>query len=364
MSDIRLPYIPILEILSAPPANSIPEGIRLMGASLEWPETQGEGVKVAVLDTGRPNHPDITVADALDLTGTHPDDKHGHQTHVMGTIGANGGIKGMAPKCGMYSVKVLTDNGGGDWDTIINKGINWCIANKMDIISMSLGGSRPPNHMELHKAVQKAEAAGILMIAAAGNMGLDFKETVMYPAVWPEVMAVTAVDFSKQRADFTSTGREAELCAPGVEIYSTHLNGQYVKLSGTSMACPHITGAAALIIAKLRKRGLPATPQMVRWAMKLYADDIGIPGWDEVFGYGFFSFGRVDKADVVRPKIEMWIDNPVAMVEGKPRQIDPLNNNVAPRLLEGRTMTPSRFVAETLGANVAWDGTQRKVTIW
>lgn len=350
------PSPPILAILNTVPS-PIPDGVRLIGAPLEWDETQGEGVKVAVLDTGRPNHPDIKVAGAIDLTNTHPDDKNGHGSHVMGTIGADGNIKGVALRCEQYSVKVIGDNGEGDWRWV-EQGINWAVDNKMDIISMSLGGSLPANYLTLHEAIKLADAAGILLVAAAGNMGLDYDETIMYPAVWPEVMAVTAVDFSKQRADFTSTGSEAELCAPGVDIYSTHLNGQYVKLSGTSMACPHITGAAALIIAKLRKRGLPATPQMVRWGMKLYADDLGIPGWDKVFGYGFFSFGRYEKADVVSPKIEMWIDKPIAYVDGQPFTMD-----APPHIKNSRTFIPARFASEALGRKVDWNAIERKVTI-
>jgi subtilisin family serine protease len=359
--EIKLPYFEIINIQSVTP-EPIPYGVQMIGAPLEWPETKGKGVKVAVLDTGRPNHPDITVAGAVDFTAAGVDDRQGHGSHVAGTIAANGRIKGVAPECELYAVKVLGDKGNGQYDWLI-QGIRWSIDNGMNVISMSLGASKPPDS-RLHDVIHEAYTDGITLVVAAGNMGEFGSGTVLYPAVYPECMAVTAVDVEKKNPLWSSKGIEAELAAAGVEVYSTWLNGQYALLSGTSMACPHITGAVALMIAKRRIRGLPVKPDLVRDSMAVYAEDVGPVGRDELHGYGVFSFGRFDAADTVQPrKIELWIDNPQARVDSKVVQVDPYNVNVAPRIIEGRTMVPARFVAENLGANVGWEEKQRKVTI-
>ncbi|MDI6790927.1 MAG: S8 family serine peptidase, partial [Thermodesulfobacteriota bacterium] len=199
--DVSLPYFKFLDIMAtAPPP--IPYGVKMIAAELEWPETKGKGVKVCALDTGKPNHPDIKVAGAVDFTGTGLDDKHGHSTHVCGIIAANGKIKGVAPECELYSAKVLNDKGQGSY-VWVTQAVRWCIENKMDVISMSLGGSKPADDT-LHSALRDAYAAGITIVVAAGNLGEFGKDTVLYPAVYEECLATTAVDMEKKRPEFSS----------------------------------------------------------------------------------------------------------------------------------------------------------------
>ncbi|WP_106768773.1 S8 family serine peptidase [Paenibacillus faecalis] len=215
---------------------------------LDKQHTKGKDIKVAVLDTGVSNHPDLRVAGGVNIVNGTSDyiDDNGHGTHVAGTIAAlenNQGIVGIAPNVDLYSVKVLGSDGTGTYTQVI-EGIQWAIDNKMNIISMSFTGAEDSE--SLHRAIKEAEAAGIMMVAAAGNKGLG-NDTVMYPASYPEVISVGATTKSNDRANLSSTGEELDIVAPGVDIRSTTKNGSYGNMSGTSMAVPHVVGAAAVI---------------------------------------------------------------------------------------------------------------------
>ncbi|MFC7677827.1 S8 family serine peptidase [Paenibacillus sp. GCM10028914] len=215
---------------------------------LDKQNNKGKGIKVAVLDTGVSNHPDLRITGGINIvngTSNYVDD-NGHGTHVAGTIAAlenNQGIVGIAPNADLYSVKVLGSDGTGTYTQVI-EGIQWAIDHKMDIISMSFTGAE--NSEALHKAIKEAEASGIILVAAAGNKGLG-KDTVMYPASYPEVISVGATTKSNDRANLSSTGENLDIVAPGVDIRSTTKNGSYGNMSGTSMAVPHVVGAAAVI---------------------------------------------------------------------------------------------------------------------
>lgn len=354
MSDgFRVPDYVVVQDASAPPAQ-IPYGVRMIGAPLEWPETRGEGIKVAVIDTGRPAHPDISVAGAVDFSGTGPFDRRGHSAHCCGIIAANGKITGVAPGVEMYTLKVFADSGGAVQGAIA-RALDWCVSAGMDIISMSLGG--PSDDQSIRQAVKRCYDAGIVMVAAAGNYGRDYG--VMYPAKYPEVLAVAAVNLDKLPGDFSAYGMELDLAAAGVDVWSTWLSGGYVQLSGTSMACPHIAGAAAILQAKAKKRlGRRLTPEEMRVALDLYAEDLGVPGRDERYGCGVFSFGRLENADVIHREIKMWVGRNDYLVDGQQKMMD-----TVPFIREGRTFTPARYVAEALGAEVSWDERDRCVTI-
>lgn len=245
----------------------------------------GQGVKLAVFDTGIDlGHEDLNIAggtsfvgienieqentldsvsddvyqdrDAASIEAVAEDesvlsvegmgnyaDDNGHGTHVAGIISAllnNNGVAGVAPEAGLYSVKVLDGSGEGSYSQVI-AGIDWAIENGMKVVCMSFGGSQSSQAME--QAMQKAYDSGILLVAAAGNSG-----EIQYPAKYPSVIAVGAVDQSNQRALFSSTGPEMELMAPGMGIESTLPGNSYGEMSGTSTAAPHVAGAAALMI--------------------------------------------------------------------------------------------------------------------
>ncbi|ETI70455.1 intracellular serine protease, partial [Neobacillus vireti LMG 21834] len=178
-------------------------------------------------------------------------DYNGHGTHVAGTMAATAndlGVIGVAPEANLLIVKVLDKQGSGQYEWIIN-GIYYAIEQQVDIISMSLGG--PADVPELHEAIQKAVASGILVVCAAGNEGdgRDSTNELSYPAAYNEVISVGATGLGRQISDFSNSNEEVDLVAPGENILSTFLNGNYAKLSGTSMATPHVSGALALIKA-------------------------------------------------------------------------------------------------------------------
>ncbi|MGN1401585.1 MAG: S8 family peptidase [Bacillus sp. (in: firmicutes)] len=237
---------------------SIPGGIELIQAPAVWDKTEGEGITVAVLDTGcDDSHPDLKERVKGGRNFTNDDrgnqdiymDYNGHGTHVAGTIAATKdgtGVTGAAPKADLLIVKVLNKNGSGQYAWII-KGIEYAIEQKVDIISMSLGG--PQDVPELHKAIQKATREGILVVCAAGNDGDgdDTTDELAYPGCYNEVISVGAVDLQRRSSRFTNSHNELDLVAPGEKIKSTYLGGKYASLSGTSMATPHVSGALALI---------------------------------------------------------------------------------------------------------------------
>lgn len=229
----------------------IPWGVERVGAEKVWSRTKGERVRVAVLDSGIDlEHPDLVnnIKGGINILNPaqRPMDENGHGTHVAGTIAAednNSGVVGVAPLTELYGVKMLNRDGEGTLAGII-KGLQWCIANRIRVANLSIGTSK--NSIALRMAVQRAYRAGLIIISAAGNEGTP--NSITYPAAYPEVVTVGAIDKQDQLTNFSSRGPELTVVAPGSGIYSTYLDGAYVSLSGTSMAAPHVTGLTALLL--------------------------------------------------------------------------------------------------------------------
>lgn len=261
-----------------------------------WKRSRGDGVRVAVLDTGIDEaHPDLIDAldDARDFTRSRsgPIDRHGHGTHTAGTIAArqNGvGVIGLAPQCRLLVGKVLGDDGGGSTASVA-AGIDWACDSGADIISLSLGSPEPER--ELLSAVERAAAKGKFIIAAAGNDGRD--ESVNYPARWRDTIAVAAVDSDGRLSRFSSRGPEVDIAAPGENILSTWLRSGYARLSGTSMATPFVAGVVALAIAAHRQADRIATPlctvHQLREHLARTATDAGPSGKDPGYGWGLIN---------------------------------------------------------------------------
>ena len=281
-------------------AQIIPWGVAKIRASEVWPSgDMGMEIRVCIIDTGITyNHPDLkdNYKGGFNFVNNTPDplDDNGHGTHVAGTIAAMDndiGVVGVAPKASIYSLKSLDNNGSGSYSNII-AAIQWSIDNNMQIVSMSFGGSSYSKALE--DICNAAYNGGILLVAAAGNNGGDgSKDTVGYPAKYNSVIAVAATDSSDARASFSSVGAEVEVAAPGVSIPSTvPTSGTkysdpsgYKSLSGTSMACPHASGTAALVM----KKDPNLANADVRKILSNTSVDLGAPGRDV-----FFGFGRID----------------------------------------------------------------------
>jgi subtilisin len=281
---------------------------------------------VAVIDTGiNSTHPDLNVAGGRNFAtffspNNNYEDGHGHGTHVAGTIAAldnSNGAVGVAPGAKLYGVKVLSNSGTGYQSWII-KGIDWVTGRKAEfndgsgdgdpgidfaVANMSLGGSGTDGSCgsnAYHKAICNSVAAGVTYTVAAGNSNADFQNFV--PATYSEVLTVTAVSDSDgfpggkgaapscragEKDDYAATfsnyatlasDQNHTIAAPGVCIYSTWKSGGYNTISGTSMASPHIAGAAALYKAK----NPTATPAQVMTALRgdaeLWAPSNGFTG--------------------------------------------------------------------------------------
>ena len=278
-----------------PPPETLPWGVDRIDADLVWDSNgdlyidsganAGGGVKVAVLDTGIDlDHPDLADNIKGNYNAINPtksgDDDNGHGTHVAGIIaGVDNaiGVLGVAPEAHLYAVKVLNRTGSGYFSDII-EGLQWCVENGIQVVNMSLGSRS--NVQSFHDAITATYGAGITLVAAAGNSGPG-DNTVEYPAKYPEVIAVSATDSSDSIAYFSSRGPEVDLAAPGVSINSTYKGGSYKVLSGTSMASPHVAGAAALVISA----GVTG-PDAVKERLTSKATDLGGSGFDSLFGHG------------------------------------------------------------------------------
>lgn len=227
----------------------IPWGVDRVEAPTAWDYSTGEGVKVAILDSGVDiDHPDLddnlAGCENFIYRWQNCDDDNGHGTHVAGIIAAednNFGVAGVAPKARIDALKVLNSRGRGYLSDVL-EALDWAIANNAQVINMSLGTSS--DITSFREAIEKVHAAGITQVSSAGNSG-PAADSVTYPARYPEVIAVAATDVNNNVPSWSSRG-EIDLAAPGVEIYSTYRGGGYRNMSGTSMSAPHVTGVVAL----------------------------------------------------------------------------------------------------------------------
>lgn len=317
-----------------------------------WSVTAGEGVVVAVVDTGvayedyqeiiqlnpRKSKVVASYAQAPDLAQTafvqgydfvnddeHPNDDEGHGTHVAGTIAQstnnNLGVAGVAPGCSIMPVKVLDSGGSGSYADIAD-GIIFAANNGAQVINMSLGG--PVGSITLEDACAHAYYAGVTIVCSSGN---DGSPTIIgYPAAYDAYcIAVGATRYDEAVAYYSNGGASLDLTAPGGDInidqngdgyvdgvlQQTHDGSDYTSFSywfyqGTSMAAPHVSGVAALVVAA----GTATTPDEVREALQATAEDKGTDGWDSAYGHGI-----VDAAAAVA-YLAVPNDPPVAAAGG------------------------------------------------
>ncbi|WP_135854539.1 S8 family serine peptidase [Halorussus salinus] len=241
-------------------AQTLPWGIDRVDA--DNVAASGSGADVAIIDTGIDgNHPDLEAnlgagAQAVACSSYSAEctyswgDDNGHGTHCAGTAGAVDnyeGVVGVGDGITLHAVKVLGSSGGGSYSDIA-AGIEYVADQGWEVGSLSLGGSASST---VRSAVQYADDRGVTLVAAAGNSG-PCTDCVGYPAAYPETIAVSSTNDYDGLSSFSSTGPEVDIAAPGSDIYSTYVGGGYQTLSGTSMACPHVAGAAGI----LRSQGL------------------------------------------------------------------------------------------------------------
>ena len=266
-------------------------GIFAIGADRVWSTTTGAGVIVAVVDSGSGPHPDLadnlllgrSIFGLVESQDGSDIDASGHGSHVAGIIAAaaNNGIggSGVAPNAKILPIKVLDQAGQGDARDVA-AGVRYAADNGAKVINLSLGGATESS--SLTQAIAYANDKGALVVAAAGNGGAADKPK--WPASLDLTLAVTAVDQSNSATSFDQRGDYIDIAAPGANVVST-AKGDYVTLSGTSMAAGFVAGAAALLFAAEPR----VTNAQVRDILLRTATDIGDPGRDLTFGFGLIN---------------------------------------------------------------------------
>lgn len=254
-----------------------------------WDISKGRAdVVIAVIDTGIDlKHPEFQgkLAPGYNVLNktNRPQDDNGHGTHVSGIIAANTnngeGIAGIAWNNKIMPIKGIgSDGSGSSFD--IAQGIIWATDHGAKVINMSVGNYHPSN--VLHDAIKYAFRKNVVMVAASGN---DHTSQPSFPAAYPEVLSVAAVDWNGQQAEFSNFGSYIDVAAPGVDIASTYTQSDYASLSGTSMACPHVAGLAGLI----RSLNPDLSNTEVMKIMRNATRDAGPLGWDHNYGYGIID---------------------------------------------------------------------------
>lgn len=307
LDDLDVELTSLRDFLQQSPNEAFDWGHKAMGLDKISGQWRGQGVRVGVIDSGLENqHEDITGFDGRDFTqgATQPEhswqqDAIGHGSHVTGTIAAlhnQRGIKAFAPESEVHALKVFP---GGRISDLI-RSLSYCITKNIDIVNMSLGINS--HSLLLEQKINEATEAGVACFAAAGNSAGE----ILYPAAFQNVMAVAAIGkfgtfpensyhqkqvgehkqgdyFTARFTCFEGERARIDVCAPGVAITSSVPSGtaSYAAWDGTSMACPHVAGLAALVLeAKPEIRNLPRNRQRVEALFQAIKDscrDLGLP---------------------------------------------------------------------------------------
>lgn len=264
-----------------------------VGAPTAWDTTTGSSaVTIAVVDSGvQANHPDLAgrVLAGYDFANNDadPSDDNGHGTAVAGVAAAKGndgiGTAGAAWNVAILPVKTMSASGSGSYSAIAN-GINYAADQGAKIINLSLGGTA--SSTTLQSAVSYAWNKGSVLVAAAGNNGTS---TTVYPAAYPNVVAVSATTVSDTLASFSSYGSFVDLSAPGQDITAPWINSGYVTISGTSFSSPLTAGVAALALS----RNPALSNGQIASLLTANTDDLGAAGYDTFFGSGRLNAAKV-----------------------------------------------------------------------
>lgn len=276
-----------------------PGAVPLGGGLLEWLGIQGDnsawgaGVRIAVLDTGVTSHPAfssmLSWVNLVDLPGD-PSAQNGHGTAVASVIIGNDRLTpGVAPGSEIFSIRIANDLGQSD-SFLLAQGIIAAVDGGAQLINISMGSFGDSSLVR--SAIEYARTAGALIIAASGNNGLD---RVTYPAANPGVIAVGSVDALGNHLDFSNTGTQLALSAPGFGVNAAWTGDQAASVSGTSFSAPIVTGAIAALMSQPGVAKL--TAQQASNLLFAYLNDGGEAGSDPALGAGMPDLGRVLNRD-------------------------------------------------------------------
>lgn len=254
-------------------------------------------VRVAIIDTGIDmQHPDLVnqIVDTIDVfTEEQMIDRQGHGTHTAGIIAAQPNTavqsRGICTTCQIVAIKAINDDGYGS-DVTVAQGIDHAIEAKAVVINLSIGSvSDAP---AIKAAIERAIAADILIVAAAGNNTQTTAENI-FPAAYPGVLGVSAVDKDDQIASFAIKSTGIDIVAPGIDIFNTSPFGDgYSIEQGTSTAAPQVTATAAMVRAIRPELNAVQTQEL----LLMHTIDLGRPGYDTTYGYGLLNVRGVLQA--------------------------------------------------------------------
>lgn len=277
LADPEIKYVELDQLVTFS-SDTVTWNVQKVKAETAWENVTGEGVKVAILDSGIAPHVDLTIEGGISVISDDYTDVLGHGTQVAGVLSAitnDEGLKGVSHDIELYAVKITDSSSGSLSDAIA--GLQWAMDNHMNIVVMSFGFDA---YSQIFKEkVKQATAQGMILVGAAGNNG---EEKILYPAAYSDVIAVGATDQANERAGFSNYGYPLELVAPGTEINTTTLDEGYAIVSGTSFAVPHVAGVAALI----KQLHPELNNTQIRGKLRNDAVDLGTEGRDAQHGFG------------------------------------------------------------------------------
>ncbi len=300
--------LPTVALASDDPFFEQQWALEAIGAEAAWSQGRGAGITIAIIDTGVDlDHPDLAdkIVSGASFVGGTTQDSNGHGTHLAGLAAAstgNGeGVAGVAPDARIMPVKVLDSEGVGDLAKVV-AGIEFAADNGADVINLSLGEKSSSQSPAFTRALRYAWDQGVIPVVAAGNSGSTSSFTD------EPVLVVTATTSADTRPDYASAVGNAQwgMAAPGGDgdeeslandecdfdaaIVSTYADDGFACLVGTSMAVPHVAGAAAVL------RGMGFSPQQTVDQLLATSDDVGAAGRDATFGAGRLNLARAVQA--------------------------------------------------------------------
>jgi hypothetical protein len=345
--SVQLNFIHFLQQAKKPATEG--DAAQYAVAQLRLPQAhalvRGMNVTIAVIDSGvDAKHPELanSVADSFDALGSS-EGPHTHGTGIAGAIVAHARLMGSAPEARLLVIRAFGKGSKGPESTsyVILRGLSYAAEHGAQIINMSFAGPKDPL---IERGIAATAARGILMVAAAGNAGA--KSPPLYPAAYPNVIAVSGTDAQERLFAASNRGNHIAVAAPGADIFLPAPDDKYQITSGTSFSAAYVSGVAALML----ERNPALNPSEIRAILTKTARDLGAPGRDDQFGAGEADAFAAVTAAAAAPAV------PLASVSGKPASEktpapDPSADNAS--VSRALNDSPPAMAAEKSAANAA-----------
>ena len=345
--SVQLNFIHVLQQAKKPATEG--DAAQYAVAQLRLPQAhalvRGMNVTIAVIDSGvDAKHPELanSVADSFDALGSS-EGPHLHGTGIAGAIAAHARLMGSAPEARLLAIRAFGKGSKGPESTsyVILRGLNYAVEHGAQIINMSFAGPKDPL---IERGIAATAARGILMVAAAGNAGA--KSPPLYPAAYPNVIAVSGTDAQEKLFPASNRGSHIALAAPGADVFLPAPDEKYQITSGTSFSAAYVSGVAALML----ERNPALKPSEVRAILTRTARDLGAPGRDDQFGAGEADAFAAVTAVAAQPAV------PLASVSGQPAsEKTPATDPAADNASVSRALNdaPPSMAADKSAANAA-----------